>query len=187
MEVKKYSDLRFDLLRNALYNSAREGFFALLHRMVMFVVAFAGTGAAVNLLGDEPEKLISIFAGLLVAFAATADLVFDLGGSARVHAGLKQRFFSLLAELEVSAGDEDELKKIQKQMTSIYGEEPPIKRVVDAIAWNQARLSNEPDVTAEQLLRISFFQGILQHIWAFNSADFPLNTNEEQKSLTKPR
>jgi len=171
-EISKQIDgLKFNLSRNAMYNAAREGWYASLHKLVMFTSAFSGTGAAVTVLG-EWNSVISVFFGLFVAFATTSDLVFNLSGNARLHNGLRQRYFSLLAELESSEIDQELLKSINDRLYRIYGEEPPTMRALDAMMWNQARLSLYEDVNDADLISLKWNEKFFCQLWAFHHQRF---------------
>lgn len=177
---KDLLDLKFDVTRNIMYHGAREGWYSRLHKLIMFLATFFGTGAAVVVLKEWPEAY-SVGLALLVAVATTLDLVFDLSGNARLYNGLRQRLFAILADLEDCADDQAGLSAIRKRMYALYGEEPPQLRALDAICWNQARLAVFPETKFEDLLRVKWHEVFFKHIWAFPNADFPYNseTNSE--------
>ena len=168
---KAVDDLRFDLLRSALYNGARERWYAGLHRLVMFGTTIAGTGAAASILGNQPDW-IAAGAALLVAALSTSDLVLDLSGKARLHNSLRGRFFELLSETETIKGSPKELASIKSRMTLIYGDEPPTMRALDAICWNEAYQSTNPEAELKKMSRVTAPQHMLRHIWAFPGVSF---------------
>ena len=123
---KLEGDLRFDLLRNAIYHSARARFLDFCTRVFNFAVILLGTSAAADL-----GKIGNIDQGLLAAGAAIAgivQLVGDFGVSARTHSYLQRRCYELLAELGSAAPTEESLRAIRAKLTLVYGEEPPPMR-----------------------------------------------------------
>lgn len=176
---KQLGDIKFDVTRNIMYHGAREGWYARWHKIVMFLATFFGTGAAIVVLQQGPAFWTAAF-GLLVAVATTLDLVFDLSGNARIHNGLRQRLFAIMADLEDCVDDSADLGAIRKRLFALYGEEPPQLRALDAICWNQARLALYPDTKYENLLRVRWNEALFKHVWAFPGQDFPPNSQSEQ-------
>jgi len=130
-------DVRFNVLRNALYHTARRYHYDLLSRGSDFVVLVLGTFAVGDLLKVYPDSQQWI--GLAVALSAGLKLVFDFGGRARDHQALQRDYYRLLADIEASADPSpaDE-KRWLAEMTRIAGDEPPVLRAVDAKAYNDA-------------------------------------------------
>lgn len=177
---KKLKGIKFDVTRNIMYHGAREGFYGGLHKSVMFLTTFFGTGAAIVVLKEGPE-LLSVTLGLLVAVASTLDLVIDLSGSARLHNGLRQRYFALMGELEDCVDESADLSAINKRIYALYGEEPPQLRALDAICWNQTRLALYPEVQFGDLIHIKWNESFFRHVWAFSDSKFQYNS-EIQKA-----
>ena len=173
--VSDYQDqvdaLKFDVMRNIMYQSAREGWYGRLHKTVMFFATVFGTGAAVTILASLPQYT-SVTLGLLVAALTTLDLVVDLSGQARKHNGLRQRFYSVLAELEDCIEDTTDLSTIRKQMYALYADEPVILRALDAICWNQTYLSLKQDPQFENLIHVSWFESLMRHVLPFDNSKF---------------
>lgn len=130
--TKAIEDLRFDLLRSALYHDIRQTALLRLHKILTFVNIMLGSGAIAAFGAQFP--LIGQFAGLAVATVGAAQLVFDFNGSARDHADLRRRYYSLLA----TAQRDTDPAAIAAEMTLIYADEPPLRDRVNRRAHNQA-------------------------------------------------
>lgn len=141
----------------------------------MGITVFSGTAAAATALTELPNSY-SIAFGFAVAVAGTIDLVLDLAGKARLHANIRSRLFGLLADLEICADSEQELKQLRRRLTQLYGEEPPTMRALDALMWNQAAMSLGLDRVPGGQLKVDWFESMLRHLWAFHTKTFqPLN------------
>ena len=165
--AKQINDLRFDLLRNAIYHTARSLFFDRWTRALNFVVIILGTSAVAQLSQGivDPKWLVSG-----AVFAATIQLVGDFSVSARTHAYLQRRCYELLAELEaVTSPDELKVASIRAKLTTLYGEEPPPMRALDAIAYNAA--CDSIGKSGERV-KIGFWQSLLAQWYPFNGAKF---------------
>jgi hypothetical protein len=70
---------------------------------------------------------------------ATAQLVFDFGGLAKVHEFLQRRLYEILGELEAAdPNDERAVRKWSAKLLAITADEPMTMRALDAIAYNKA-------------------------------------------------
>ncbi len=125
--------LRFDLLRSALYHDMRETFLMRVHRISLFTLVLLGSGAIAGFGADRPE--IGQAAGLLVAVISAAQLVWDFAGAARDHGALRRRFYDLLAD----AGQRDvDISAIESAMTRVFADEPPVRHRTNRRAHNRA-------------------------------------------------
>ena len=127
-------EIKFDVLRNAIYHSSRRRFFELLSRFLSFCVVVSGTAAVANLAVLDPRWLAALAAAI-----GALQLVFDFNGRARLHENLQRRYFELIAVIDavVEATDQD-VAKWRADLTLIYADEPPPMRALDAIAYNKA-------------------------------------------------
>ena len=166
---RQAADLRFNILRNALYHTARSQFFDLLTRIFNFAVIVLGTSAAAEL-GHDAWNVDPKYLAAGAVLAATFQLVGDFAVSARIHAYLQRRCYELLAEMERAGAslNEEKLLDIQAKLTTVYGEEPPTMRALDAIAFNEACDSLGKD----GLLRIGFLESLLRNFCPFNGKSF---------------
>jgi len=139
-------------LANAIYHEDRERFFATIHRLTMFVVVASGTAALSPYTHTYPLLFpaITTLAGLI-------DLVFDVSGKARLHAGLRKQIFNVLADADGS-GD---INASERRLTLIYADEPPSMYAVNAIAYNNAMASyGRP---RKYFMKIGFFSRLFRN------------------------
>lgn len=130
-------NIRFNVLRNALYHTARRLRFERLGRWSNLAVILLGAAAMGDVLGFAGVP--QVFVGAAVAAIGAAQLVFDFSGSARDHRQLQRDYYNLLADIaEVSDPTEEQCAAWYSRMVRIAGEEPPVMRAIDAKAYNDA-------------------------------------------------
>ena len=131
-------NIRFNVLRNALYHTARRMHFERLNRTFNFVVVVLGASA----MSDALQRLLGIetvWIGAAVAVIGAMQLVFDFGRMARDHQQLQRDYYNLLADIEHAASDDPKLcAEWHARMIRITADEPPILRALDAKAYNDA-------------------------------------------------
>lgn len=171
------ADLAFDLLQNAAYHADRLAHFTRLHRSVSFVSIVLGAGAVVGALAKCPA--LAAAAGILVAVASALDLALDLRGQARNHERLRERVFSLMADIEEADGDPARLRTIRASLTRTYGEEAADMCVVNALAYNAAVQATHRNVDADDLIPLGWVKRLLRH-WARWPGDYL--TGRERKA-----
>lgn len=125
--------LRFDLLRSALYHDMRETFLMRAHRLSLFAIVLLGSGAIAGFGAQYP--LAGQVAGLLVAVISGAQLVWDFAGAAKDHDVLRRRFYELLADAGAKDADVSALTSL---MTRIFADEPPVRHRTNRRAHNRA-------------------------------------------------
>ncbi|MBO6759152.1 MAG: hypothetical protein JJ902_22700 [Roseibium sp.] len=137
-------NIRFNVLRNALYHTARRQFFERLSRMTSFVVVVLGASAMSDVASHF--GFATIWLGFAIAVFGAIQLAFDYGGQARDHQQLQRDYYNLLADIEESAQhDEAECGAWYARMLRITSAEPPILRAIDAKAYNDALDAVEGD------------------------------------------
>jgi hypothetical protein len=160
-QIDALAEFKINCLSSALYHEDRERFFAWVHRTAMFLVVASGTAALSPLKETFPHAIpaVTTLVGLL-------DLVFDLSGKARLHAGLRKQIYSVLAD----ADGYDSLDNLNRRLILIYAEEPPTMYAVSAIAYNRAMMSyGRPH---KYLLAIGNRDRLIRHIWPFTANTF---------------
>lgn len=131
------SDLRFHALRNALYHTARRRHLEWWNRIFNLAVILLGTAAAAEIATAATPGPIIL--GMTTALVGSIQLVFDLGGRARTHEILQKRYFGLLAQLEENPEPNmQEIAKLNGELVRIYGDEPPVAQIDEALAYNEA-------------------------------------------------
>jgi len=157
-------NIRFNVLRNALYHTAQRLKFERRTRWLNFGVIVAGASAMGGVLGylGWPQFLAGAFAALLGAI----QLVFDPAGSAREHRTLQRDYYNLLADIEeVTEPTADQCAAWYSRMVRIAGDEPPVMRAVDAKAYNDAIGAMEMD--QQERLHIPLLHRLLQNWVSF--------------------
>jgi hypothetical protein len=153
-------DLEFYLAVDVHYHRARQAWFSAMHRWAMFFAIMFGTAAAGQL--GPP-----LFAGLLVAAAAAADLCFDFTGRAAQHSDMARRYLTMAREFAVDREDEALRKKILAEIIDASGDEPPVYNVAKDLAHNLAIQSLGRDVSARAVVPPS--RRLLAHLCRFDS------------------
>lgn len=179
-QALKPGTLAFDLARNMRYHAAREAWLSFCSRSIKALSLITSAGAVAALLGRLDQPMLAATLAAFVVVLQMVDLVFDLPARARLHATLRQRFASLNSAL-IGCGDEaDRLRTIFQEMVAIYGEEPPAFNVVDAISWNGALRSCRSDISAADLIPITRWQRLTQHLCRRD--DFDSRTLREREA-----
>jgi hypothetical protein len=157
-------NLRFDVLRNALYHTARTQFLDFCSKATNFIIIICGA-SAIGGLFDIPKWLAAIS-----VVAATFQLVGDFAVLARQHAYFQRRCYELLAQLDSIAADApEELEEINEKLTLLYGEEPPTMWALNAIAYNEAcEIVGKPDGRKP----VNTAQSVLRNLYPFNEMKF---------------
>lgn len=162
-------NIRFNVLRNALYHTARRRSLQRWNRIFNFVVLILGASAVGDVLaGFGVEQAL---VGLAVAVISALQLVFDFGAQAAEHQRLQRDYYALLADIEAAVED-SETKRAEwnSRMIRITGDEPPVLRAIDAKAYNDAADALEFD--RGQRLIIPFHQLLLGGLFAFEGHQF---------------
>lgn len=129
--------IRLNVLRNALYHSARYRSLERTNRFFNFLIVLLGASAMGSLTGSLGISPVWVGGG--VAALGALQLVFDFGHAARDHQVLQRDYYWLLADIEAALNPSDEqLAAFQAKMIRITGDEPPTLRAIDARAYNDA-------------------------------------------------
>lgn len=137
MSALVFQNPRFDALRSALYHTERRRFLDFLNRTINFIVVLLGASAAAK--WADVLKFSGVWIEFGIVAFSTLQLVFDFGGSARVHEFLQRRFYEILGEIEASKSDNDEvMRKWSAKLIALSADEPMTMRALDAIAYNKA-------------------------------------------------
>ena len=166
------SELKFDILRNAIYHTARAQYLDRCTKLLNLIIIVLGTSAAAQL-GSDALKVDPKWLSIGTAFFAAFQLVGDFAVSARVHAYLQRRCYELLSEVELielrSNFDDSKIAEVKSKLDLIYGEEPPPMRALDAIAYNAAC---DTLGKSNSRVKISWLQSLLRHLYPFNGTEF---------------
>lgn len=124
--------LRFDLLRSAIYHDLLQRRFEVTHKLLTFCNVLLGSGAILGFGAQWP--LVGQISGAAVAVVGATQLVWDFSGRGRDHRELKRRFYSLYSE----ARDECDIADIRSREILIFPDEPPINNRANNTAHNMA-------------------------------------------------
>lgn len=94
------SDLSFDTAKSIRYHSYRRSYFKNFENLTKILTAVSGTAAFVSILGEM--RIISLFFSLLIAIAATSDLVIDFSERATLYDRLYKEFCDLGISIETN-------------------------------------------------------------------------------------
>lgn len=130
-------NVRFNVLRNALYHTARRRTLEFWNRAFNLAVILLGAAAVGDILSHI--GIGQTWTGLGVAVIGALQLVFDFGRQAREHQTLQREYYQLLSEIEaVIDPTAEQIARWQSQQVRIAGDEPPVLRAIDAKAYNDA-------------------------------------------------
>lgn len=163
-------NIRFNVLRNALYHTARRLTFERWARWLNLVVVLLGAAAIGDLFGHFGYS--RIWSGVGVALAGSLQLVFDFSGTARDHQVLQRDYYHLLADIEAEPEpDARDLATFYSRMIRISGDERPTMKAVDARAYNDAIDATEIYGREERLV-IPWWQSPLRNFLPFTGMEY---------------
>ncbi|WP_132080751.1 hypothetical protein [Sinorhizobium americanum] len=164
--------IRFNVLRNALYHTSRRLTFDRWNRWFNFIVILLGATAMTDFLSTFGIDVSQSAFGVAVAAVGAASLAFDFGGKARDHQSLQRDYYNLLAEIEENlTPSPQDLAIWQSKMIRIAGDEPPTLRALDAKAYNDAIGATELYGPGERI-KIPWLHRFLGQIWAYEGYDY---------------
>lgn len=163
-------NIRFNVLRNALYHTSRRRSFERWNRFFNFLVVVLGAAGVGNLLGRFGIGQAEI--GVAVALVGAAQLVFDFAGASRTHQALQRDYYNLLGDIE------EELEPTAEQlaiwygkMVRIAGDEPPVLRALDAKAYNDAMGAMEYYPAGDRL-HLPWYHRLLGRMLSYDGYNF---------------
>lgn len=163
-------NIRFNVLRNALYHTARRRHFEQLSRWLNFAVVVLGTATAASFASIAAAG--GAVLGGASAVIGALQLTFDHAGRAREHQILQREYYRLLARIEALAEPTAEnIAEWRSEMLLITADEPPTMRAIDAKAYNDAIGATEIYPNSERLhipAKVSF----LGRWFSFDGYDF---------------
>lgn len=165
MEIDR-DNLYFNVLRNALYHTARRHWHEGIARLFNFAVVLLGATAVAGLLlrfGATPAM-----GGALVAALGAYQLAYNPAGRGREHQLLQRDYYRLLSMIVAQPdADSQQLAAWQGEMIRITGDEPPTLRVIDAKAYNDA-IDATGLFAQDERLKIGLFAGLLGGFLTFD-------------------
>jgi len=131
--LKDRYELLADCERSKRYHGARLRFYETTHRWFIFAIVVSNAGAIFQFVNEHGPWIPTA-----TAVIGLFSLVFDLSGKARLHDSLYRRFASLNGRIESSANPEQsDISEWKIEIHGIYGDEPPVYRVLNQHCANQ--------------------------------------------------
>jgi len=173
----------FNVLRNALYHTARRRWHESVSRFFNFIMIVLGATAISGFL--LPFGFTSAMGGALIAAIGAYQLAYDPAGRGREHQILQRDYYRLLADIEaVPEVADDQMARWRGEMIRITGDESPTLRVIDAKAYNDA-IDATGVYGQDQRLKIGFFAGLFGGFFTFDGLNFKKVGANQQDLLTK--
>ncbi len=177
-----FENIRFNVLRNALYHTAMRRHFEKWNRWFNFLVVLLGAASIADALVQW--SIPPYFVGIAVAGIGAAQLAFNFGGNASLHQQLQRDYYNLLADIDGSLGStEDDVAKWFSSMIRITGNEPPTMRTVDAKAYNDALDATEGE--RDERLYIPLWRWLVE-FW-FSSEGYTFDKLSERRQKIEAR
>jgi len=140
--LKARDDLLTDCERSKRYHSARLRFYETTNRWFIFAMVASSAGAIVQWGSASVPWLPAVTAAL-----GLFSLVFDLSGKARLHDSLYRRCANLNGRIESSADSkQSDISEWRIAIHGIYGDEPPVYRILNQHCANQVLQSLYEDI-----------------------------------------
>jgi hypothetical protein len=136
----------------------------------MMAVLIGGSGAVALI--AAASSVWTVVLSIVAAVAAASDAAFGWVVLARDHADLARRFYDVLAAVENGCDSEADCRRLRGSLVTLYGDELPPMRAVDAVAYNAAQRSLYGD--DGKRLRVRWWESAFRHLWPFSGADFPM-------------
>ena len=179
-EERTIDAVRFDAVRNALYHTARRRSCERLAQVMNFLVIVLGAATVGNLLESLGVSALigvdnTVLTGSGVAMVGGASMAFDFAGRAANHRQLQSDYYRLLADIvRAGAASKDRAAEFDAQLVAIYANEPPVRRAVDAKAYNDAldALRDAAGYSAEDRLVIPWWHSLLGGLFFFEGHEY---------------
>ncbi len=159
--AERWHALQFDVQRSIRYHERRRAFFSMSNKLSEASAILFGSAAVVSLLKEW--EVAVIVASIIVTVLATLNLVFGTVAMSYKHADLGKRFIDLHRKMLTSQATEDQYLRLVDERLTIERDEPPIKRAVDLMCYNEMLYaggydeSNRVDVPLFKQLTGHFF------------------------------
>lgn len=157
-------DLLFDVQRSIRYHNRRRAFFDTLNTVSNVCSVGFGSATIYSLLQTTNSHLVTATLAAAVTLVSTVNLVVGSSRMARTHHDFARKFSELEKKIRGSAVETPELLSVWcNERLAIEAEEPPIKRVLDSICYNEMiRAMGYKHVTP---LKITATQRFFAQVW----------------------
>jgi hypothetical protein len=168
VEAASLAEMKEDLLwaarRSSRYHSRRRQFFDRYRLFTSAVSALAGSAAIATVISSLGKEF-TIIAGSIVTFFSILDMVVGSSRMARLHEDIYRRFVALEKDIVVlgeSEWTEQKAKALTARRLEIEADEPPIKRVLDCLVYNE--LARAMNIADTKFVQIRWYQRILAQL-----------------------
>ena len=168
MGVEKLKDERhrllFNVRRSVRYHSRRRQFFDRYRLFTSAMSAIFGSAAIATVM-SAAGKQYTIAAAAAVTGLSIIDLVVGSARMARLHEDLYRRFIQLEKEIVSIAEEgfsEEDLRRFTASRLSIEADEPPVKRVLDSLCYNE--LVRAMGYSQEHFIRVRWYQRLFAQL-----------------------
>ncbi len=145
----KVYGLLWGVQRSVRYHGRRRAWFERLHNTTMVLAVFSTSGAAVTVQVQQLETsstVLTLVTGLLLA----TNIVVGFARRAAHHRLLAVRFRDLEAKLRpLRELSDEEYQEFLAERLAIESEEPPVKRLLDALCHYELKRATRRDLDAE--------------------------------------
>lgn len=147
-ESKVYG-LLWGVQRSVRYHGRRRAWFERLHNITMVLAVFSTSGAAVTVQLEEFAGWSTVLTLVTGVFLAT-NIVIGFARRAAHHRLLGVRFRDLEAKLRPLRDlTEEHYQELVAERLAIESEEPPVKRLLDALCHYELKRATRRDLDAE--------------------------------------
>lgn len=167
--LKARDDLLTDCERSKRYHGARLRFYETTNRWFIFAMVASSAGAVVQW-GNACVPWLPAITAVLGLFS----LVFDLNGKARLHDTLYRRCANLNGRIEASANPkQSDISEWKIEIHGIYGDEPPVYRVLNQHCANQVLQALYEDIEENAAIYKKYYVPLnWYHRWFKNLLPF---------------
>jgi hypothetical protein len=131
-------DLLFDVQRSIRYHNKRRAFFDSLNTVSNVCAVGFGSGTVFSLLQSADSQWLTASLAAGVTLVSTVNLVIGSNRMARTHHDLARKFTDLERKIRaVHEETPDLVSTWWNERLSIESEEPPVKRVLDSMCYNE--------------------------------------------------
>ena len=133
---REWHDLLFGVRRSIRYHSRRRQFFERWHLMTSFLSVLLSSATVASLLTGQ--SMWGVVAAGIVTLLSALDLVVGTATRARNHHDLVRRFTDVEREMiGIAAPTVEDVARVTGERLAIEADEPPVKRVLDALCHNE--------------------------------------------------
>ena len=161
-----FHDLEFHIDTSIRYHDRQVRFYELFQNLVLFVAFLFSTASIWSLLDDAGPTWVRDVPAVVTSVLVGMSLVWRVGAKANLHNDLKRQFIRLYQSLEKgrTAKNSDRIAEWTAERLQIELNEPPINRVVHALAYNEVVKSRRPEFKDAKYVKVRIKHRIFNRI-----------------------